>query len=178
MSKPISRLTLFVLTAALMIATNSWATDKQTILYSFKGKSDGSAPESGLVLDAAGNLYGTTHGGGTSDCGTVFELSPNSGGGWTETILHTFTGGNDGCEPLFSNLIFDAKGNLYGETELGGASSSGTVFELSPSSTGEWTETILYSFTGSFTVVGDGKFPIACLVFDASGNMEPRYTAA
>src|SRR5258708_4304755 len=154
MSKLLSRFTLFVLTTALMVATNSWATDKQTILYSFKGKTDGSTPESGLVLDAAGNLYGTTRSGGSGDCGTVFELSNT--GGWTETILHTFTGGSDGCEPVFSNLIFDAQGNLYGETAFGGPGIYGTVFELSPNSSGGWAETILYSFTGG----ADGKGPI------------------
>src|ERR1019366_6272522 len=93
-------------------------------------------PEAGLIFDAAGNLYGTTYGGGTytsctsSDyCGTVFELTPAAGGGWTETVLHSFGNGTDGWAP-YAGLIFDAAGNLYGTTYGGGTYSGGTVFEV------------------------------------------------
>src|ERR1019366_44782 len=91
---------------------------------------DGMNPWAGLIFDAAGNLYGTTYGGGTYDKGTVFELTPTAGGGWTETVLHSFNQtGTDGTEPL-AGLIFDAAGNLYGTTYQGGTYSGGTVFEV------------------------------------------------
>lgn len=162
----VARLCLLGVAVFFCLSIIAGATDKQTILYSFKGKTDGASPESGLVLDAAGNLYGTTRSGGTADCGMVFELS-NSGGSWTEAILHTFTGGSDGCEPVFSKLIFDAQGNLYGETALGGPGIYGTIFELSPNSSGGWAETILYSFTGG----ADGNGPSGGLIFDDAGNL-------
>jgi len=127
--------TVFELTPG---AGGTWT---ETVLYSFcpaNGCSDGAYPESGnLVFDAVGNLYGTTAFGGAyqsacggHDCGTVFELSPDGGGKWTETVLHSFGNGTDGREPLAS-LIFDAAGNLYGTTAFGGADAGGTVFELS-----------------------------------------------
>src|SRR5260370_6321423 len=139
----------------------------EKVLYSFRGGSDGAYPVGALVADKAGNLYGTTSEGGSSNCsagcGVVFELTPPStqGGAWTETVLYRFTGGSDGAAPE-SNLIFDAVGNLYGTTAGGGdASSDGTVFQLTPPSTpgGTWTETVLYRFAGG----SDGKIPLAGL---------------
>jgi uncharacterized repeat protein (TIGR03803 family) len=147
----------------------------EKVLYSFSGGSDGANPVGGLVADKAGNLYGTTSEGGSSNCtagcGIVFELIPPAtlGGQWIETVLYRFTGGSDGAAPQ-SNLIFDATGNLYGTTGGGGnASNGGTVFELTPPSTqgGAWTETVLYRFAGGT----DGKIPVAGLVFDAAGNL-------
>lgn len=94
----------------------------ETILYAFTGSSDGGSPFSGLVMDKSGNLYGTTAlAGGSASCGTVFELSPASGGGWSESTLYQFRGGaeNDGCNPE-ATLTIDAKGNLYGTTSSGG----------------------------------------------------------
>jgi uncharacterized repeat protein (TIGR03803 family) len=163
------------------LITNSAASDKQTTLYNFQGvhtgKADGATPQGGLIADAAGNLYGTTYYGGSTctlstikGCGTIFELSPNGSGGWTEAVLYKFTGGADGAFPT-GNLVFDASGNLYGTAFLGGNSSCvngcGTVFELSPSSSGGWAETAIYSFTGG----ADGLTPVAGLVFDAAGNL-------
>jgi uncharacterized repeat protein (TIGR03803 family) len=99
-------------------AGGSWT---ETVLYNF-GNGTGAAqnPRAGLIFDAAGNLYGTTTGGGTSNSGTVFELTPTGGGGWTGQVLYSFGNTPDGA---YSNagLIFDAAGNLYGTTELGGA---------------------------------------------------------
>jgi uncharacterized repeat protein (TIGR03803 family) len=164
---------LVALIALVLVFTTSLsASDQQTTLYSFNGGTDGYSPSSGLIADAAGNLYGTTFNGGScaslqKGCGTVFELSPISGGGWTETVIHEFagSGGNDGDLPT-GNLVFDSAGNLYG-TASGGAYNSGIIFELSPSSAG-WTELVLYSFGG---VVGEGQLPTAGLVMDAAGNL-------
>jgi uncharacterized repeat protein (TIGR03803 family) len=144
----------------------------ETILYSFTGRADGGLPPSGgVIFDAAGNLYGTTSEGGASGKGTVFELSPNAGGTWTETVLYSFQGGHDGSDPSSSTLTFDKAGNLYGETATGGTdlcfgSGCGTVFELSPTGNGSWTETVLYRFNGT-----DGQNPWEGLVFDAAGNL-------
>jgi uncharacterized repeat protein (TIGR03803 family) len=139
----------------------------EKVLYSFASVPDGSWPMSALIFDAAGNLYGTTLSGGTNNGGTVFELSPDGGGGWTEKVLHNFgIGGIDGDEPQ-AGLIFDAAGNLYGTTGRGGGTFYGTVFELSPDGGGGWTEQVLHSF-GAGT---DGAFPYAGLIFDAAGNL-------
>jgi hypothetical protein len=112
----------------------------ETVLYQFTGQPDGDSPGSEVIFDAAGNLYGTTGSGGTGDCsnggdpnygcGTVYELSP-SGSGWTEKVIYSFQGANDGYSPS-GGLIFDATGNLYGVAE-GGSGSKGVVYELSPS---------------------------------------------
>ena len=119
----------------------------ETVLYSFKGgaNGDGSNPI-GLLFDHAGNIYGTTSGGGTYGGGTVYELT-SSGGGWTESVLHTLGGAGDGSLPYRSVMVFDNAGNLYGTTALGGASNYGTVFQLTPSGSG-WTEKVIYNFTG------------------------------
>ena len=125
------------------------------------------ASQAGLIFDAAGNLYGTTYTGGTYNDGTVFELSPSAGGGWSETVLHSFDpDGSDGLFPQ-SGLIFDAAGNLYGTTIGGGTYDYGTVFELSPTPGGGWTERVLYSF-GNGT---DGAYPFYAAIFDAGGNL-------
>ena len=187
-----SILWLFIVVRPLLAAQES-----ERVLHTFTGGSDGAEPSS-LIADAKGNLYGTTeYGGDTSacaalivvtGCGVVFELSPPSGGSgpWTETVLHTFTGGSNGENPSNSStnptggLILDAKGNLYGTTPLGGDTAPctdvsgtvqgcGVVFELSPPSggSGPWTETMLYKFTGG----SDGAEPNAGLIFDAKGNL-------
>ena len=90
-----------------------------------------------MVFDSSGNLYGRTGGGGTYNYGTVFELTPNAGGQWTETVLHSFNG-NDGLQPL-AGLIFN-KGILYGTTLSGGAYDGGTVFEVSHKTGAVWAE--------------------------------------
>ena len=153
-----------------LFATGTCAAQQETTLHSFGNGTDGQSPQAGLIFDAAGNLYGTTLGGGihcTPDgCGTVFELSPNGSGGWTKTVLHSFGNGTDGQGPD-AGLIFDAAGNLYGTTAGGGIYGEGTVFELSPREGGGWTETVLHSF-GNGT---DGARPYAGLIFDASGNL-------
>jgi uncharacterized repeat protein (TIGR03803 family) len=149
----------------------------ESILFSFPGFgmfAGGATPEAGLVRDAAGNLYGTAAAGGAfaCNCGVVFMVSPPASGSgpWTETILHTFQGyPSDGGVPL-ANLVFDAAGNLYGTTLIGGASQAGTVFKLSPPAAGQtqWSESLLYEFSGAN---GDGQFPYSSLTFDGSGNI-------
>jgi uncharacterized repeat protein (TIGR03803 family) len=135
----------------------------ESVIYNFgTGSSDGAVPFAGVIFDNAGNLYGTTFGGGTGS-GTVFRLTP-PGNGWTEKILYNFQG-NDGDFP-YAGLIFDQSGNLYGATSDGGTGGGGTVFELSPSG-GSWTLTVLYSFTGT-----QGCGPFANLVMDAAGNLD------
>jgi uncharacterized repeat protein (TIGR03803 family) len=170
---------LMIVIAIFMLTPSAWAQSKFKTLYKFSGGNDGRGPEASLIVDAAGNLYGTTVQGGNLSChsgygcGTVFKLTPNSDGGWTESVLYSFTGGNDGRGPVAS-LILDAAGNLYGTTPSGGNLSCnsgygcGTVFKLTPSSDGSWTESVLYSF-GSYS--GDGNDPLAGLIFDAAGNL-------
>jgi uncharacterized repeat protein (TIGR03803 family) len=145
-----------------------------TTLYAFQGQSDGSNPNSGLAMDSAGNLYGTTTEGGILGTGlgygVVFKLSSSSGG-WTESVLYSFTGGADGGNPS-SDVIFDASGNLYGVTADGANGSEcsglecGVVFELSPVAGGQWRESVLYSFNGI-----DGDDPVGNLTFDEAGNL-------
>jgi uncharacterized repeat protein (TIGR03803 family) len=131
-----------------------------TILYSFTGGADGGHPAAGLVMDRAGNLFGTGQTGGANGQGTVFKVSPSG----AETLLYTF--GNqsgDGSYP-FAGLVLDETGNLYGTTVSGGAKGGGTVFKLSPSGA----ETLLYTFRNQS---GDGSYPYAGVVFDNKGNL-------
>lgn len=136
-----------------------------TVLYRFTGGADGSDPWTGVVLDGAGNIYGTTYAGGSSQLGVAYELS-RSGSTWTESTIHTFVGAGDGANPI-SAPILDGSGNVYGTTENGGScggTGCGTVFELSPTGSG-WNKNILYNFTGAFAT------PLAGLIFDAQGNL-------
>ena len=112
------------------IAGGGWT---EQVLHSFNNNGiDGFDPQAGLIFDKNGNLYGTTLAGGTYNGGTVFELTPAGGGGWTEQVLHSFNkNGTDGYY-LWASLIFDGAGNLYGTTWVGGTYGNGTVFELSP----------------------------------------------
>src|SRR5579885_3012174 len=144
----------------------------ETVLHTFIGKGGGGYPYAGLVLDGAGNLYGTASTGGNlsscngQGCGVVFKLSPNGSGGWTETVIRAFSGGRDGANP-WAGLILDAAGNLYGTTSAGGKYGYGVVFELSPSSGGNWTETVLHGFTNG----NDGGTPYSALTMDSAGNL-------
>lgn len=138
----------------------------ESVLYSFTGGSDGGGPYFGdLIFDAAGNIYGTTNGGGAHGEGVVFKLT-RSNGGWTESVLYSFTGGDDGSYP-YSGVTFDSAGNLYGTATYNGSGGNGTVYELSSSGSG-WTESTLYSFDGG---PGDGGSPIGGVIFDAHGNL-------
>lgn len=144
-------------------------------LYSFGSTStDGSAPNGDLVVDQHGNLYGTTAGGGLYTYGTVFKLSPNGHGEWSETILYNFAGTPDGAYPS-GGVTFDAEGNLYGVTSDGGENvnfftSGGVVYKLSPPLPGgsQWSETIVFDFTAEDYAVGGN--PEGKLVRDSAGN--------
>jgi uncharacterized repeat protein (TIGR03803 family) len=136
------------------------------VIYSFPGALDAGPPNGDLIFDGAGNLYGTTQGGGFSgNAGTVFKLSPNSDGTWTETVIYIFTGQELEGTPE-AGVIVDAAGNLYGTTYYGGSLGSGAVFKLSPNSDGTWTKTVIYSSSPS-----GGYGPAGKLTFDAAGNL-------
>jgi uncharacterized repeat protein (TIGR03803 family) len=142
-----------------------------TTIYNFKGSPDAGGPSGGpLLIDDAGALYGTS-GGGKHGNGTVFKLTPPGRGqtAWTETVLWSFTGGNDGANPP-AGLITDESGALYGTTSAGGACAfCGTVFKLTPPDNGEstWKLATLYSFSGG----SDGLNPLSTLIADGTGAL-------
>jgi len=148
----------------------SWT---QAVLFTASDVNAGLYPDSQLIIDGKGNLYGTNGAGGILGGGNVFELSPPTaqGGPWTETILYTFCQVgpfcSDGQSPA-GGVVFDREGNLYGATGLGGANSNGVVFELSPSQSGEWTEAVLYTFSASGQ---GGSLPDGSLTLDNAGNL-------
>jgi uncharacterized repeat protein (TIGR03803 family) len=142
-------------------SSNGW---RETVLYNFTGGTDGSEPESGLIIDATGNLFGTTGFGGTG-CGVLFELL-NQSGAWNYQVLHTFSNG-DGCYPRGSGLVFDTSGNLYGVAGGGGTGGGGTVFELSPAGTDAWNFAVLHSFVGGY----DGDDPWGQLAVAPDGTL-------
>ncbi|HEV2379547.1 MAG TPA: choice-of-anchor tandem repeat GloVer-containing protein [Terriglobia bacterium] len=158
---------LMTMAAAIPAKAQSYA-----VPHSFSGPPDGSVPYAGLVLDASGNLYGTTTKGGDTTCvfygcGTVFRISKAG----EETVLHSFTGSPDGEGPYEGKLILDTAGNLYGATDNGGdlacsasnGNGCGTIFKLDAAGT----ETVLYSFAGGT----DAAYPLAGLVRDSAGNL-------
>ena len=128
-------------------SANGWT---HTVLYSFTGGADGGEPYKGVTLDSAGNLYGTAVTGGTGPCeggcGVVYQLTRSSGG-WIQKVIHNFTGA-DGSGPG-SPVSFDVHGNLYGMTPTGGTNGLGTIYQLRPSATGNWTLNVIHTFTGT-----------------------------
>ena len=138
----------------------------ESVIYNFQGTGDGGHPASQLVADKAGNLYGTTSGG--QAMGTVFELTPLTGGQWVETTLHAFTG-PDGSGPA-AGLIMDGKGNLFGTTLGGGNYDDGVVFELQPVS-GGWNFSVIHNFNYDGVNNFDGFWPAAPLSLDSKGNL-------
>jgi uncharacterized repeat protein (TIGR03803 family) len=143
--------------------TGSWT---ETVIHSFGHGTDGNSPRANLILDSSGNLYGTTMFGGSFSSGTVFELLPQAHGGWKETILYAFQGGEDGSGPA-AGVVFDQVGNLYGTTVGGGLIRGGTVYELSPQA-GVWVENQLAYFEVGF---GSPRYPYSGLSFDSAGNL-------
>ena len=145
--------------------TGKWT---KTVLYNFAGGTDGSLPSGGVIFDEVGNLYGTTAFGGDHIWGTVFELSPNPDGTWSNKTLYSFTGGSDGRGPS-GGVVRDRAGNLYGTTFAGGNAENGTVFQLSPNADGSWTFRSLYQFCSS-PGCRNGARPNP-VVLDAHGNL-------
>jgi uncharacterized repeat protein (TIGR03803 family) len=155
--------------------TGGWTETVLHVFHSYSG--DGYVPFSGVALDTAGNLYGTTYKGGPSNhcngfgCGIVYKLSPTSNGAWTETILHSFSEGSDGAVPA-AGVAFDSSGNLYGAALAGGnhtacsPSGCGTIFQMSPKSNGSWSFHVIHAFA-----VSDGEEPWGTPVLDAAGNL-------
>jgi uncharacterized repeat protein (TIGR03803 family) len=138
-----------------------------TTLYTFGVGSGPAAPWSGVVFDSAGNLYGVTAGGGTGGVGTVYELSPSSGGVWTERDIVDFPSScSPACTPE-SGIIIDSAGNIFGTTPYSGAYSFGNAYEVSPNGDGTWTLTDLHDF-GSGT---DGAYPGSGVLLDLSGKL-------
>lgn len=151
-----------LLLAATLLCLRVWSAQAASyqVLYSFGASStDGANPNAGLIMDAGGNLYGTTEFGGAHNQGTVFKLSSSG----VLKVLHSFVGKKDGAEP-FGGLISDTHGNLYGTAAGGGKKNSGTVFRLSPKGKLK----ALHNFTGS---PKDGAFPDDAVLQDAAGNL-------
>jgi len=151
-------------------STGHWV---ETVIHSFKGGYDGNSPW-GIVMDAQGNIYGNVTEGFGVGPGRVFKLSPKTGGGWGYQVIYIFgTTNNDGLYPEGSPVL-DSNGNLYGTTYNGGLietgcpSGCGIVYELSPTDSGFWTETIVHDFIGGST---DGALPTAGMTFDSAGNL-------
>jgi len=137
-------------------------TGHQTVLYNFTIGPDGGGPEAGVIRDEAGNIYGTTGGGGTASDGVVYKLDPSG----NETVLYTFTGGAGGSYPN-AGVIRDSAGTLYGAAIGGGPANAGVVFKLDTAGN----DTVLYTFPGSV----DGSYPQAGVVRDSSGNLYGTY---
>ena len=165
---------MIVIVMTLALAPDAWAASKYKVLYRFDGAAGaypaGAYPSSSLIFDKAGNLYGTTTDGGDCyPCGTVFELTPNLDGSWTESVLHSFNG-SDGAEPL-ADLIFDAAGNLYGTAFGGGSahcgiSGCGVVFKLAPNLDGSWAYSLIHVFKGK-----PAEYPEDGLVLGSAGTL-------
>ncbi len=148
-------------------------------LYQFRGGSDGAFPVRAMTIGSNGSLYGTTLAGGTGSCsddgsagcGIAFNMTPGPTfpktpfTPWDEKILYRFTGEGDGGNP-FTTLLFDASGNMYGMTVLGGANNFGTVFKLTSAGNGNYTESVIYNFAGGT----DGRNPDDGLIADTAGN--------
>jgi uncharacterized repeat protein (TIGR03803 family) len=131
----------------------------ETVLYSFTGGNDGGSSNAGVIRDSAGNLYGTTTFGGASGAGAVFKVSPSG----TETVLYSFTGGDDGNNP-YAGVIRDSAGILYGTTAFGGTAGLGVVFKVDSSGN----ETVLHTFTRG----AEGNQPyLAGVILDSFGNL-------
>jgi uncharacterized repeat protein (TIGR03803 family) len=160
---------LRLLTMISLLAGVAWAATSTQVIYSFAGDADGEYTDTDLVLDSAGNIYGTTVLGGAFGTGSVFELSP-SGNTWTHTVLYSFTGQSDGGQP-YKGVTLDAQGNLYGTAVVGGhfgacpEDGCGVVYKLT-NLNGTWTQSVIHYFNGN-----DGYGPGAGLSFDAAGNL-------
>ena len=162
----------------LELTRNPSGTWLQKVLHNFSGDPglpapDGGSPQGRLVFDSAGNLYGTTLYGGSYGCGTVYKLTPSSGGQWSESVIYAFCANPTDAAYPYAGLTFDGAGNLYGTTLAGGATYNGTVFELSPTVSGGWSEQVLYSFG----INSGGDLPLYEVTLDAAGDIFGTTTA-
>lgn len=137
-----------------------------TVIHTFTGGADGSNGSAGRMLWLNGRLYGAATTGGTYGSGVVFQLTPTPAGEWEFRTLYSFRGQPDGSFP-YGALLRAASGKFYGTTYYGGQGGIGTVYELTPRATGEWSERVIYSFQNG----SDGNSPISNLVSDANGNL-------
>jgi len=135
-----------------------------TTLYNFTSDFGNNPNQEGVALDSAGNLYGITRFDGEYQLGTVYELTPTVGF-WNQTIVHTFTGNNDGAYP-FGGLTVDQAGAVYGTTDIGGIRGQGTVYKLVRGKSGQWNAHALHSFGGA-----DGEEAVNGVIIDSSGNL-------
>ena len=145
--------------AGLGVVYKVSASGQETVLHSFTGGADGSGPYAGVAIDAKGNLYGTTYNGGTANAGVVYKI--NSSG--QETVLYTFTGGNDGANP-YAGVTLDSSGNLYGTTYAGGPYNNGVIYKVNPAGR----ENVLYIFA---TTPQGGVNPQGGVILDSAGNL-------
>jgi uncharacterized repeat protein (TIGR03803 family) len=158
---------LAVIAVTLLFATTCLAQGVEKVIFTFSGGVDGGQPSANLVQDSKGNLYGTTLSGGDGFYGTLFELSKNSDGSWTEQTIHDFgIEQNDGQFPA-AGLVMDGKGNLYGSTVQGGVFHDGVIFEFTLGNGGTWVENIIDNFSGE----NEGAQVYAPLVLDRLGNL-------
>lgn len=155
---------------AFQLTPGSGGSRSESVLHSFSDSPDAAYPEASLLMDASGNLYGTSLSGGDGQCiggcGAIFELSYGADGNRSESVIHSFNG-TDGWAPT-GNLIMDSTGTLYGTTSFGGAHMAGTVFQLAQGPNGTWSETVLYDFQRNGR---DGVGPCSGLIFDRAGNL-------
>jgi uncharacterized repeat protein (TIGR03803 family) len=161
----VSTVTVLVMFGALAASASAGT----RVIYSFGGDADGEYIDSDLVMDSAGNIYGTSVLGGDFGGGTVFELSP-SGGRWVHTVLYSFTGAADGGEP-YKGVTLDAQGNLYGTAVTGGTGQGceggcGVLYKLTKSGS-SWVQSVLHNFTGG----DDGSGPGSGVTFDKQGTL-------
>jgi len=169
--------TLAILIAAICGNAASAAAPKILHDFGLGSQASGSSLYASLLLDSAGNLYGTAEFGGVYNRGVVFRLSKNVTGPWTETVLHNFKGGTSDGETSHASVVMDEAGNLYGTTTAGGTGACpqgcGVLFQLTPTASGPWTETIVHQFAGG----SDGAQPYSSVIFDAPGNLYGATTA-
>jgi len=154
--------------AVTILLSAAWAAKAPQVIYSLAGENDGEYTDTDLVIDSAGNLYGTSVQGGDFGSGTVFQLAL-SGNGWTHTVLYSFSGGADGGEP-YKGVTLDSEGNLYGTAVTGGGGfcegGCGVAYKLTHVG-GTWTQSVIHTFTGG----NDGSGPGAGLTLNKHGDV-------
>ncbi len=146
--------------------TKSGTTWTQRVIHAFTGGVDGSGPGARVAVGRDGTVYGMTPTGGANGLGTIYALRPKTNGDWSIRVIHTFTGGADGSSGSAGKLVLRG-GHIFGAATTGGVNGAGTVFELTPTPTGEWDFKTIYSFQGA----PDGVFPYGALLFDGGSNI-------